>query len=68
MIYNGPITDPRHRYYMQLPGPIFNKMPEGNERYAKFRAQPVNLSRMNPTGPNLSNSHLYTKNGLLRRN
>lgn len=68
MIYNGPITDPRHRYYMQPPEFNYHQISEGKERYVKFRAQPVNLSRTNHAGPNLSNSHIYTKNGLLRRN
>lgn len=68
MIYKGPISDPRHRFYVQSSDLVYNKSPEGIERYAKFRAQPVNLSRVNPSGSNLNNSHVYTKNGLLRRN
>lgn len=71
MIYDGPITDPRHRYYMPAAqhGRNYTEIsPRSLDRYAKFRSQPVNLSRMAPAANNLSSSNIYTKQGLLKRN
>lgn len=49
------------------PTPIQHNNSYSLDRYAKFRNQPVNLSRANPE-QNLNNSNIYTKQGLLKRN
>ena len=72
-------ADPGYRYRRdttsmntaQNYSPVQNNYSHSTDRYAKFRSQPVNFSRVDPDShisSNLNNSNIYTKQGLLKRN